>query len=929
MSCNQNDVQHDTFANSGELPYIYDELESMCLPKNKIGVKPTHGSMDPKKSYYIPRESYPLFIRQYCTSISRKYVLCITEIPDTPSPFRLDIDLKSSKEFLSSLSSPRHKHLYNQDDIIGLIEICQDEISKISHLEHVSASCRCVVLEKARMRKDEKKSEVSYKDGLHIHFPDFALDTWCFEVLRKRIETTLNSEKKFFKEAEEIILDQGLSSKPWLMYGSAKDLQSEPYKATRFFAQNCTEMTIETFFLPDLQHLNAQKIFAGKNNQDMWYFLPVFLSVKGKKPTKLTENFIKKKREISSRGKKVPRKRSEADIMKELVSIREGNFMNLLSQERAENYDKWMDVGWVLFNIAEGCEEGLDLWITFSQRSESFIEGECDRLWQNMVMGGKTFGSIWYMMEEDNPEALKAWNNIGIKDTLSQFMQNKPTEGRIAELVVQMYKNKFICANASKNIWYEFINHRWREADHAITLKIKIYKDVRQRFIDYRKKMTKKKKKEQDEDDKNTNEPENGGTKKKTKKKTVEDELANIASVISLLENPHTLKNVVEMCKLFMHDPEFLSKLDKNRYVIGCENGVLDLNTKQFREGRPDDYVSMSTKIYYKDYNGAEPEVNELEDVMHKIYPNSNVRQFMYDVWSMVLGGRNYRKIFLVSTGASNGGKSAIHSLFGETLGEYAAKSPPEMIQRGNKNSSGSARPDLARLKGKRANVFDEISDSRTLDIDAIKRETGNDVKWARGLWDGKGEDIKPMYVTFLQCNTPPKIPTTDEALWFRMMVVPMISKFLFTGYPESEEEQWERHIFPANVKFDERIPALAPVLLWKIFRNFSSKTNDTVNVPEEVIIETNYYRSSNDFYESFIIECMEKQPKENQHDDFFVSVNELFSEFKEWYHQNCSKGTITKTDFTREVNKRFGPATKNVWKGWRLKQITISTKSK
>jgi len=502
-------------------------------------------------------------------------------------------------------------------------------------------------------------------------------------------------------------------------------------------------------------------------------------------------------------------------------------------------------------------------------------------------------------------------------------MYKPATHGMLAELVVSMYKNKFICACSSKNIWYEFVNHRWREADHAISLKRKIYEDIRIRFKTFQKKIRKQEKEKERNEDSSDEESNRKGKKTKKKPADKQDKMKMLTSVINSIESPAFLNGVIEMCKIFLHDPLFLSKLDKNRHVIGCENGVLDLKLKQFREGRPDDYVSKSTNLYYKDYVGDEPEVIETEQVMHKVYPNEYTRQFIYNVWSMSLGGRNHSKMFIVSTGPKNAGKSGIHELYAKSLGEYVVKGVPESIQRGNKNSSGSARPEMMRLSAARAQIFDEISDSRTLDIDAIKRQTGNDVQWYRGLFDTKGEDIKPMYVTFLQCNAPPKIPTSDEALWFRMKVVPMVSQFLLSGYPETEEEQWEQLQFPADPNFDEKIPKLAPVLLWKIFRNYSNHSEEHIEIPDEVIVETNLYKTSNDLYEEFVFENMEKQPKnEKSSVEYFVSLVEVFAEFKEWYRQNCSKNNITRTDFKREMNRILkAPFVKNGWKGWRMAQ--------
>ena len=185
------------------------------------------------------------------------------------------------------------------------------------------------------------------------------------------------------------------------------------------------------------------------------------------------------------------------------------------------------------------------------------------------------------------------------------------------------------------------------------------------------------------------------------------------------------------------------------------------------------------------------------------------------------------------------------------------------------------------------------------------------------------------MHVTFLQCNIPPKIPTSDEALWFRMQVVDMPSQFLLEKekVPESEEEQWENLIFPADPNFDEKIPMFAPIMLWKIFKNFSEGTNERVSIPIEVSSNTESYRASNDFYKEFVLENMLKEPKckgkvKSGDEKWFISLPVLLEEFSDWYRKNCSKGSIHRNDFKRDMSRTLcTPLVKNGWQGWRLRQ--------
>lgn len=42
-------------------------------------------------------------------------------------------------------------------------------------------------------------------------------------------------------------------------------------------------------------------------------------------------------------------------------------------------------------------------------------------------------------------------------------------------------------------------------------------------------------------------------------------------------------------------DDEFESKLDNNVNLVGFDNGILDIEQQVFREGKPEDYVSLTT----------------------------------------------------------------------------------------------------------------------------------------------------------------------------------------------------------------------------------------------------------------------------------------------------------------------------------------------
>ena len=74
--------------------------------------------------------------------------------------------------------------------------------------------------------------------------------------------------------------------------------------------------------------------------------------------------------------------------------------LNALHPARANNYEDWSAVGMALH--AELGQAGLPLWESWSQRSEKFRPGECERKWRSFKPeGGVTFATLVHMAKQD------------------------------------------------------------------------------------------------------------------------------------------------------------------------------------------------------------------------------------------------------------------------------------------------------------------------------------------------------------------------------------------------------------------------------------------------------------------------------------------------------------------------------------------------
>lgn len=89
------------------------------------------------------------------------------------------------------------------------------------------------------------------------------------------------------------------------------------------------------------------------------------------------------------------------------------NLFNLLSNERADNYEQQINVLFVLKNIVKDYNEEqlVELWHRFSAKSSKYNQLECERTWTKQQIrqeGAKLeIGSLHFWAKEDNLEEYK------------------------------------------------------------------------------------------------------------------------------------------------------------------------------------------------------------------------------------------------------------------------------------------------------------------------------------------------------------------------------------------------------------------------------------------------------------------------------------------------------------------------------------------
>jgi phage/plasmid-associated DNA primase len=867
----------------------------------------TVSSREPAKAYFVDDHDYKNFLNYYQSSISKGIITLLKankvptfmEKPSDHSPYRVDNDFKCKLD--AGLDRQ-----YDEELVKEVIKVHQEQIRKIIHPDvFEDRHLFCVLLEKSTPREDEG----FIKDGFHLHFPHFLCDSWTMDdYLRSRtrdvfLDQSTYDNIKFLAEpankrnisSVDIIIDSYISKKPWHIYGSAKSSRSEPYQISKIYDNERNEIDLTDCF-PEY----------ADNGLDIYNNIPSALSVRDNGVRiRLKEVIEKKRMEVVHRKRKpaVMRKKNDEDIIQDIKLIQDGEIMKMLSDDRAEDFNSWIEVGWVLFNIGEGCDEALDMWIDFSKRSEKFIDGECERHWGGMKLCNKGLASLLYMARTDNPQMFDLWKgqNIDYLIDYSVVKNPKPNECDVSRVVYEMYKNRYVCADSKHNIWFEFHSHRWHTMDASIKLGMKFCKEVTAKYYGYIAKLsdTLARNLTMDESERNL-------LQSKTKK---------AFAIIDALKTKSFHDKLLYFCKMEFNNQEFLDRLDMDQNLFCFENGVYDLDKDMFREGRPDDCCSMTCGYNYRTYVKDDPDYDYVKNMFRKIHVDKNIRTYFYDTMSIQFMGGNKYKLFLIHTGDNgDNGKSVTFTLVSKTFGQYFFKFDRNIILANNKSSSSAAKPELIRAHKKRPGVIDELGKHDKYDIAMIKMLTGNDSLPSRDLYHGSSDikDRESTHTLNVLCNVPPNFPPDDSAFWNRAKYLEYRSQFIKPDklhekpVPKTLAEQIKLKRFKADVSLTEKFDDLAPAFAFKLLKHLRKVKLHGLKEPPEVSLATNNSKSANDVLSLFLTDKVVQTSVSTD----VILFDTIWVLFEEWHNDMYGKNTkiqFSKINFKVNISKHIG----------------------
>jgi len=873
----------------------------------------THTTLGyPKGVFSIEASDYEKFMELYAQIVkmnnankrTQQINLHFVERPNPVTYLFVDFDF-NHKQRTRQYSSDTINHIVN--NINQIIR----QIFKVNDKQLLA-----MITEKPQPTFKEK--EKLYKDGPHVYYPYITMSApqryYILDTLTKKFEEDhILDDIPYVNDMDDIVDTSIVENNGILMIGSAKE-GCAPYQLTTVLNHRLEKQPIDEYDIEDIVYLLSNRRHDDiptielldnddyRNNTNE--ISKVYAKYNKNARKNIAQNNYSDDRMIrgGTKEKKDDDDDDGDDNNDELISMCEkksfdGKNQNLsiaqlkdielakklisiMSVKRATDYTTWKRVCFALYSVSHTL---FPTFIAFSKKAmRKYRENKipCESMWNTAEEYSKYYSIA----------SLRHWARLD--DTTGYFkviremtddLFGKAETSRhvdIANLVYELYKDRFVCIDLVKNKWYEFQNHRWVVVQSAHSLAHLISTEVRVMMTMHcSEKLAELAQRENIDRD------------------LLTKRYQKLLMTIEKLADIPFRKNVLEACANYFYDPEFQKKLDQNTYLVGFNNGVYDLKEHSFRDGLPSDGLSKSVNYNYKDFVESDKVFIKIAKYFSQVHTDEDMREYTFTFIASILRGVPDSKVHIWTGGGGNG-KSATVDLIKHMLGDYFGVLPVTFLTR-KKMSSSNATPELADKFGKRMLVIQEPEHNDVVYVGQMKEISGKDTIQARPLYGDPFEYV-PQFALVLTCNVLPHIPSSDRGTWRRLRVTPYESEFV-----ESNPQGLKQ--FLIDEELSEEFEHWAQPLMWLVLNRYYPIYEKGVDgkkfriaEPAKVKQFTNAYKMDSDIYMEFLEDglIITKDEKDSE------NIGMVFDAFKSWYSTSYSEKAPPKKEFMNYLKK-------------------------
>jgi putative DNA primase/helicase len=310
--------------------------------------------------------------------------------------------------------------------------------------------------------------------------------------------------------------------------------------------------------------------------------------------------------------------------------------------------------------------------------------------------------------------------------------------------------------------------------------------------------------------------------------------------------------------------PVSLSDFDRNRILLNCQSGTLNLKTFELQ---PHNAADLITKIAAVKYD-TKARCARWDRFIGKVMcGDTDTAVYLQNALGYALTGlTEYECFFILYGNTSRNGKTTLTETVAHILADYAVTTQPQTFSRRSSNGAAPS-PDTARLKGARLVNMPEPDKGMELNTALIKQLTGGDTYTGRFLNENSFEFAMEGKIV-INTNHLPQV--SDDTIFAsgRAKVIPFERHFT-----EAEQDKGLKHFF-------RRGENKSAILNWLV-TGYRLILEAGFDPPQRVANAIAAYRAESDIIGVFLAEYTVEKEKGR------LSTSELHKHYAVWAKGN------------------------------------------
>jgi P4 family phage/plasmid primase-like protien len=357
-------------------------------------------------------------------------------------------------------------------------------------------------------------------------------------------------------------------------------------------------------------------------------------------------------------------------------------------------------------------------------------------------------------------------------------------------------------------------------------------------------------------------------------------------------------KGIGNLLTLAKRDARFiisLADLDRDPWLLGVDNGVVNLRTGEIHPDSREDFVTCRAPARFNpaalapNWKRFIEEITATPKAGKSHIPRPGLANYLQRALGYAATGLTREHKMFIAVGDGANGKNILLDMVRFTLGTYCRALAPEALMAGKQNADPERpTPAMRQLAGIRMAVASEAKDGQQLDVAMLKRHTGDSTMTARGM----RENVFQFEIThklWLMTNHLPRLDHLDGATRGRLHVIPFEMQWNRPGVPERDPSKpdGDKHLA-------ETLRAESEGVLAWLVEGARLYCRDGLEPPPEVSRMTQDYFQGQDVFSQWL-ETKERCAP-------ITKASDLHGSFQTWAHADFGNPGMSLKAFSKRL---------------------------